>query len=416
MIAARTPAFWRATLALSLGSFLTFINLYTPQPLLPLFSQTWGVSPVDASLSVSLTTLTLSLSLLVYGPLSDAIGRRGIMLVTMTLTTLCSLAMALAPDFATLLALRTLQGLFIGGLLAVAMAYMGDEFERKAMILAIGLYISGNSLGGISGRLMSGAVASSCGWEASFLVTGCLSLVILIVFAWMLPPSRHFTSKPLRLAGLVKDLAGHARSPIIVVACLVGGLNFLVFINLYSYITYLLSAPPYNLSPAALGLLFLTYLSGTLTAGFSGRIVGGRSQPLAMVFGMLILMGGTLLTLTPRLEVIIAGMLINAVGFFFTHTQAAGWVNRNARQARASATSLYLMSYYGGASIGSFFLGPFWHWAGWLGVVAGALSMLGVGIGLASYLRWLECRGSGDGGALMSEPKDAESGRTTAEL
>ncbi|NEV63735.1 MFS transporter [Thiorhodococcus minor] len=404
MIAARTPAFWRATLALSLGSFLTFINLYTPQPLLPLFSQTWGVSPVDASLTVSLTTLTLSLSLLVYGPLSDAIGRRGIMLVTMALTALCSLAMAFAPDFTTLLALRTFQGLFIGGLLAVAMAYMGDEFERKALILAIGLYISGNSLGGISGRLISGAVASSWGWEASFLVTGCLSLAILTAFAWMLPPSRHFTPKPLRLIGLVKDMAGHATSPVILLACLVGGLNFLVFINLYSYITYLLSAPPYNLSPAALGLLFLTYLSGTLAAGFSGRIVGGRSQPLAMIGGILILMGGTLLTLVPRLEAIIAGMLINAVGFFFTHTQAAGWVNRSAHQARASASSLYLMSYYGGASIGSFYLGPFWHWMGWPGVVLGALLMLGAGVALAGYLRWLECRGGGDAGVLAAEP------------
>lgn len=393
MIIAHTPAFWRATLALSLGSLLTFANLYTPQPLLPLFSQTWGISPVDASLSVSLTTLTLSLSLLIYGPLSDAIGRRGIMLVTMTLTTLCSLAMAFAPDFATLLALRTLQGLFIGGLLAVAMAYMGDEFERKAMILAIGLYISGNSLGGISGRLISGAVASQWGWEASFLVTGSLSVVILIAFVWMLPPSRHFTPKPLRPRALVRDLAVHATNPIIFLACLVGGLNFLVFVNLYSYITYLLSAPPYGLSPAALGLLFLTYLSGTLAAGFSARVVAGRSQPLAMAAGILVLMGGTLLTLIPSLEAIIAGMLINAVGFFFTHSQAAGWVSRNATRARASATSLYLMSYYGGASIGSFYLGPFWHWGAWPGVVLGATLILWVGMGFALRLHVLERQG-----------------------
>ncbi|MBK1722473.1 MFS transporter [Thiocystis violacea] len=392
MIAAHTPAFWRATLALSLGSLLTFANLYTPQPLLPLFSQTWGVSPVDASLTVSLTTLTLSLSLLIYGPLSDAIGRRGIMLVTMTLTTLCSLAMAFAPDFGTLLALRAFQGLFIGGLLAVAMAYMGDEFERKAMILAIGLYISGNSLGGISGRLISGAVAASWGWEASFLVTGCLSLVILIAFAWMLPPPRHFMPKPLHPVALMRGLGGHAANPMISLACLVGGLNFLVFINLYSYITYLLSAPPYFLSPAALGLLFLTYLSGTLAAAFSGRVVGAGSQPLAMAAGILVLMAGTLLTLVPRLEAIIAGMLINAVGFFFTHAQAAGWVNRNARGARASASSLYLMSYYGGASIGSFYLGPFWHWLAWPGVVLGAILMLGVGLGVSLRLWVLERR------------------------
>ncbi|EGV33423.1 major facilitator superfamily MFS_1 [Thiorhodococcus drewsii AZ1] len=402
MIAARTPAFWRATLALSLGSLLTFANLYTPQPLLPLFSETWGISPVQASLTVSLTTLALSISLLVYGPLSDAIGRRGIMFVSMTLTTLCSLAMAFAPDFWSLLALRTVQGLVIGGLLAVAMAYMGDEFEHDAMVLAVGLYISGNSLGGISGRLISGGVASVWGWQGSFLVTGCLSLVILVIFIWMLPPSRGFRPKPLHPVAMLADLGRHLRNPVILLACLVGGLNFLVFINIYNYITYLLSAPPYNLSPALLGLLFLTYLSGTLAAGVSGRIVGTRSQPLAMVVGLLILISGTLLTLVPHLEAIILGMVINAIGFFFTHTQAAGWVSRKADGARASASSLYLMSYYGGASVGSFYLGPFWHWLGWDGVVLGAVIMLCVAIGVALGLRVLERR---DRAALPADPE-----------
>lgn len=409
MITTRTPAFWRATLALSLGSMLTFANLYTPQPLLPLFGAAWGVSATDASLTVSLTTLTLSLSLLVYGPLSDAIGRRGIMLVTMSLTTLCTLAMAFAPDFATLLTLRAVQGLFIGGLLAVALAYLGDEFEHEAMLLAIGIYISGNSLGGILGRLISGATASVWGWEASFLLTGVLSLAVLAVFAWMLPPSRGFRPKPLHPAAMLHDLGRHARNPLILFACLIGGLNFLVFINLYSYITFLLSAPPYHLSSFWLGLLFLTYLSGTLTAGISGRIVGRGSQPLAMAAGVLILMLGTLLTLIPRLEAIVAGMLINAIGFFFTHTQAAGWVSRRADGARASASSLYLMCYYGGASIGSFYLGPFWHWHGWPGVVTGAILMLSVALAFALRLRVYERRAP-VGAPVMAEAPEPSAG------
>lgn len=386
MIAAQTPAFWRATLALSLGSMLTFANIYIPQPLLPLLGAEWGISASNASLTISLTTFTLSLSLLIYGPLSDAIGRRGIMLVTMSVTTLCTLAMAFAPDFATLLTLRAVQGLFIGGLLAVALAYLGDEFEHTAMLLAVGIYISGNSLGGIIGRLISGATASVWGWEASFLLIGVLSLVILLLFAWMLPPSRQFTPKPLRPAAMLNDLRRHASNPLILYACLIGGLNFLVFINLYSYITFVLSAPPYNLSPFWLGFLFLTYLSGTLTAGFSGRIVGRGSQPLAMALGALIFMVGTLLTLIPRLDAIVAGMIINAIGFFFTHTQAAGWVSRRAMCARASASSLYLMCYYGGASIGSIYLGVFWRWQGWPGVVFGAILILAVAVGLALRL------------------------------
>lgn len=408
MIAARTPAFWRATLALSLGSMLTFANLYAPQPLLPLFSEAWDISATHAGLTVSLTTLTLSLSFLVYGPLSDALGRRGIMLVTMALTTLCTLAMAYAPDFTTLLTLRVVQGLFIGGLLAVALAYMGDEFEHRAMLLAVGIYISGNSLGGIMGRVVSGGTASAWGWPASFLVIGGLSLCILAAFALLLPPSRHFKPKALRPSALVDDLVRHARNPIIISACLVGGLNFLVFINLYSYITFLLSAPPYNLSPVWLGLLFLTYLSGTLTAGVSGRLVAGRSQPLMMAAGLLILVTGTLLTLMPQLEAIVIGMVINAIGFFLTQTQAAGWVSRKAETARASASSLYLLCYYGAASIGSFYLDPFWHRGGWHGVVWGSILILGLALAVALSLWGRERRGL-SGRTLEPEPQLTQS-------
>jgi len=115
MIESGTPAYWRATLALSLGSILIFANLYTPQPLLPLLRVGFGVTELQASLCVTISTLTLGLSLLIYGPLSDAIGRRPLMLVTMALATLCTLTIPLATDFSTLLALRALQGLFLGG-------------------------------------------------------------------------------------------------------------------------------------------------------------------------------------------------------------------------------------------------------------------------------------------------------------
>lgn len=392
MIQAHTTAFWRATLALAIGSFVIFGNLYTSQPLLPLLREAFGVSALAASLTVSVTTLTLGLSLLIYGPLSDALGRRPVMITTMALASLCALAIGYVSNFATLLVLRALQGLFLGGLPAVALGYMGDEFERRALLMAVGIYIAGNSLGGIGGRLLSGLVGTHWGWHSSFLVAAAASLGILLLFVWTLPPSRHFTPRPLRLRGMLADLGLHLRSPAILVACLIGGFNFFIFVNLYSYVTYLLSEAPYRLSPTWLGMLFLSYLSGTVVAAASGRLVGGRSQPLAMATGIGIIMAGTLVTLVPRLEAIIAGLFINAVGFFFAHTQAAGWISRHATRARASAHSLYLMCYYGGASLGGFYLGPYWHWQGWRGVVLGSLLVLAGTMTLAFWLRAWERR------------------------
>ncbi len=134
-------------------------------------------------------------------------------------------------------------------------------------------------------------------------------------------------------------------------------------------------------------MLFLTYLSGTVAATFSGRLVTRDAQPLAMAAGIGLLMLGTLLTLMPRLEAIICGLLINAFGFFLAHAQAAGWVSGHATRARASASSLYLVFYYAGASIGGFYLSPFWIWLGWPGVVIGALLGFSVSLMLALWLR-----------------------------
>ncbi|MGD8429908.1 MAG: MFS transporter [Ectothiorhodospiraceae bacterium] len=386
MIQAGTGPFWRATAALCLGSFMVFCNVYATQPLLPMLRDAFAVSPLQSSLSLSVTTLTLGASLLLYGPLSDALGRKPIMVTTMVLATLCTAGLTVVGSFPLLLALRALQGFCLGGLPAVAVAYMGDEFDRRAMLTAVGLYIAGNSLGGISGRVLSGAVADHWGWRTSFAALTVLSIVCVAVFARALPPSRQFRPRPLGIRQMGADLAGHLRDPAILPAYLAGGLNFFIFVNLYSYITYRLSAPPYSLSPGWLGLLFLTYLAGTLASAVSGRVLLRLTAPRAMAAGSVVMIAGSALTLTSPLPLVISGLAVNALGFFLAHSAASGWVGRSAQQARASASSLYLLFYYVGGSTGSFYLDPFWATGGWPAVVAAAIAVLIVTGGLAIYL------------------------------
>ncbi|WP_300273887.1 MFS transporter [Halomonas sp.] len=386
MIRMRTAAWWRATLALSLGSLLVFLNLYAPQPLLPDLREAYGVSTLVVGLVMSVATLALAASLLVFGPLSDAIGRGGIMRLTLFAAGVLSLALALAPNFETLLVLRTLQGFVLGGLPAVAIAWMGDEFEPDAMLAAVGLYIGANTLGGISGRVVGGGMAEIGGSTASFLAVGAITLVGVAVFWRLLPPSRGFTPRRFELAGALADLAAHLRTPALLAAYLLGGLNFLIFINQYSYLTFRLAEPPFELGATLLGLIFLTYLGGTLGSSLSGRLVRHLSQPACMVMGILILMAGTLVTLSDRLPVILAGLTINAFGFFVAHSMASSWVGRNARRARGSASALYLVFYYTGASLGVFWLEPFWGLGGWPGIALGSWLVLGVTLGIAVWL------------------------------
>lgn len=390
MIESHTPAFWRATLALCLGSFMIFANLYTTQPLLPMLAGEFGISPLQASWSLMAATLTLGLSLLIYGPLSDALGRRGIMILTMAGMTLTTLLLAWVESFTALIALRALQGFFLGGLPAVAIAYMGEEFNKRALILAVGFYISANSLGGISGRVIGGFGGETLGWSDTFLLMAMLNLVLLTVFVYLLPASTRFRARKLRLRRVTRNLARHLANPLLLLAYLIGGFNFFIFVNQYSYATFLLADAPYHLSPTLLGLLFLTYLAGTVSSAISGHVAGRLSQPLCMALGIGLMMMGSLITLIPHLHAIVAGFLFSAFGFFFTQSTASSWVSHKAEFAKASSSSLYLLFYYLGASLGGFYLDPFWHWLGWEGVVAGSLLVLSGTLWAALRLQRIE--------------------------
>ncbi|MEW8395486.1 MAG: MFS transporter, partial [Candidatus Thiodiazotropha sp.] len=187
MIASNTRPFWYATLALCIGSVMVFSNLYITQPLLPVLREAFEIDSLEATLSLSVATLSLGICLLFFGPLSDAIGRRVVILTTLLLLCLVTTATAFAVDYTDLLILRSLQGILIAGLPAAALAYMGEEFESKAMLVAVGLYIGANSLGGVSGRLVSGVVAAEWGWRSSFLFLGAFDLVCLLLVYWLLP-------------------------------------------------------------------------------------------------------------------------------------------------------------------------------------------------------------------------------------
>ncbi|QJQ95750.1 MFS transporter [Vreelandella populi] len=392
MIEAYSRAWWRATLALCLGSFIVFINLYVPQPLLPELRHTFGISTLAVSLVMSVATLTLAVALLVFGTLSDAIGRRGIMLITLVLAALCTLGLAFVPNYQSLLWLRALQGFVLGGLPAVAIAWMGDEFDKRALMLAVGLYISANTLGGIGGRIMGGVAAEFGGWQMSFLVVGGVSLVGMLLFWRLLPESRNFRPTPFQLRPALLSIAHHLRNPLLLAAYLIGGLNFLIFINQYSYITFRLSEAPYGLSTQWLGMIFLTYLGGTLGSALSGRVAQRLSQPACMMLGIGIFTLGTLVTLAPGLPLILIGLTINAFGFFLAHSMASSWVGRNAQTARGSASALYLVFYYIGASLGGFYLEPFWQVAGWQGIAVASWLVLAFTLGVAFWLRGRSAR------------------------
>lgn len=386
MIEANSSAYWRATLALCIGSFMIFANVYVTQPLLPTLAREFGVTALEASWTFTVTTLTLGLSLIVYGALSDALGRRGIMILTLAGVVACGVGLSLVQDYQGLLVLRALQGLMLGGLPAIAIAYMNDEYSPRALALAVGLYIGGNTLGGIGGRLIGGFVGDWLGWQGAFVAMAGVSTLCLLIFVVLLPKSSHFEPRPLRPAAMATAIASHLKNPTLLTAYLIGGLNFFIFINQYSYITFVLAEEPYHLPASLLGLLFLTYLTGTFGSAISGKVADYLPQTRAMSLGILVLMLGSLVTLSESIWLIVLGFFMNSFGFFFCHSTASSWVSRNATHAKASASSLYLLFYYVGASTGGFYLQPFWASWRWPGVILGSLLVLSFTLFLTTLL------------------------------
>lgn len=395
----------RATFAVCLGSFLVFANLYISHPLMPMLRTQFAITELQASWSLSLPLLTLGLSLLIYGPLSDAIGRRKIMLYTLIGGVLTSLLISQVTSYNQILLLRGIQGFLLGGLPALGIAYLSDHLPKQNLLSAVGYYISANSLGGVSGRIFSGWFADLGGWDLAFEMVALLSVLGLVAFYLLLPKQEQFEKSRLRLGTALGNLQQPLQNRLLLLAYLVGGGNFLVFSNQYSYLTYRLSEAPFSLPASLVGLLFLTYLSGSAGAAVSGRISQRLSVATSMIVGIVIMIIGLLLTLQPTLSWIILGLLICSFGFFLCHTMASSWVSSHGGKARASASALYLVAYYVGASVGSFYLDPLWQHFAWSGVIGGGVIILIITAIIAVYLRKQEKReASGDYPTATAKP------------
>ena len=360
----------RATLALFCAGFATFALLYCIQPLLPLLAKHYAVSAASSSLALSLTTLSLALCLLVSAALAESWGRKPVMAAALGLASLLGLACVLVESWHLLLFLRTLLGLALSGLPALAMAYVSEEFDPDSLPAAMGLYIGGTALGGMLGRLLSGLLSDLGGWQLALGGIASLGLLALVLFVWLLPASRHFKAQALSPRGLLANYRMHLGNPILRVLFLQGFLLMGGFVALFNYIGFRLAGAPFGLSSTFIGLLFVVYLAGIFSAGWAGRLVPRFGARRVLRGGVALMLLGVGLCATPWLFSIVVGLGVFTLGFFAAHAVASGQVGAHARGARAQASALYLCAYYLGSSVVGYGAGYVWDHAGWLQLMA----------------------------------------------
>jgi YNFM family putative membrane transporter len=386
----------RANVALFAAGFGAFSLLYCVQPVMPIFTEEFGVSPAASSLSLSLTTGTLAITIFITGFMSESWDRKTLISACLFIASVLTLLTSLSSSWMGLLAARSLVGIALGGVPAVAMAYAAEEARAGSSGFAMGLYIGGTALGGMAGRVITGVVAGFLSWRAAVGTVAVVGLMTSIGFWLLLPPSSHFTPQQslgfrVRVGMLSMNFRGIGLPWLYLTAFLLMG----SFVTIYNYASYRLVAPPYGLNESAIGAIFLLYLLGMIASPLFGRLADqfGRSPMLAVA--MLLMLSGVLLTTLQPLWAIIGGLALLTFGFFAGHSVASGWVGHIAPAAKGQAASLYLLAYYLGASVIGSFGGWYWAHEGWNGVATLVGILLLVGLAVVLRLALLRIPASG---------------------
>lgn len=384
-------------LAVAINGFCTFLNLYSPQALLPELGREFGASAAAISTIMTASTLAVALTAPVTGAIADMLGRKRVITFALFAVSLPTVMLTFAPDVHAIAVWRFVQGLFLPAIFAVTVAYIGDEWPPNEVAGVAGVYVTGSSIGGFAGRMVPGALADLIGWRPAFVVLAAMTLIAAVAILIILPQEKRFV----RSAGLRASLAQmlqHLRNPQLIATFAVGFGTLFNFIATFTYISFHLAGPPYNFSSTWLGALFFTYLGGTAMTPWTGRLIArfGRRNFVLRVIAVWI--AGALLLLSPSLALIIAGLVVCATCGMLCQSVSTGYIAVIAKQGRSSAVGLYVTCFYVGGSVGAFLPGLTWSSAGWPSVVAMLVAMQIIMACIVAFA-WAPDRARGSGRA-----------------
>ena len=377
-------------IGLAAAGVATFAQLYSVQGVLPGLAADLKISAAAAALAVSAATLGLAAAVIPWSAAADRFGRLPAMRLAITAAVVLGVLVPFSPDLPVLLILRFLEGAALGGIPAVALAYLSEEVSRVHAAVAAGSYVSGTTIGGLAGRIIAAPVAEAASWRAGVGAVALLAAAAAVVFMLTAPKQQGF--RPLRRTdpgpGLGGRLLLNLRNPRQVCLYLQGFLLMGGFVAVYNYLGFRLGAAPFLLPPSLASFLFLAYLAGTWSSRAAGTLAGrlaGRGGRRTVLLGAIAAMAaGLALTLVSWLPAVVIGLVVFTGGFFAAHSIASGWVPFLAGQGRAQSASLYNLFYYAGSSLLGWAGGIFFQAWGWGGLSAFVGVLLTAAAGVAA--------------------------------
>jgi predicted MFS family arabinose efflux permease len=367
-----------------------FLTLYAPQPILPLLADLFHASRVRISLLVTVSTIGVAIAAPFIGRIADRVGRKRVIVLSTLALGVTTLLAATSTTLGSLLFWRFLQGVATPGVFSVTTAYIHDEWPPHRAAVAISAYISGTVAGGFGGRVITGFATEHWGWQRAFVLLAAINLCVAAYLAARLPVESGFThagSGSFRPDSMSSSMVEHLRNSRLLGAYAVGFGVLFSQVAMFTYVTFHLAAPPFSLGPGPLGFIFVVYLAGVIVTPLAGRRVNREGHRRMLLYAALLTAIGAVMTLAPRLAVVIVGLGVYCSGVFISQSSATSFVGAAAKRNRALALGLYATFYYIGGTFGGSAPGWLWQAFGWTGCVALVVSVQAV-IAAVGWKAW----------------------------
>lgn len=378
----KSPSFVLKMTAMLIGVF-AFLQVYSIQSILPVLMMDFHASEVQVGMAVGATVMAVSIMSPFLGMLSDAIGRKSLIVGALFFLAIPTALIANSQNVETLTVWRFLQGLSVPGITVVTIAYLGEEFKGHAVAELMSYYVSGSVLGGFSGRFILGHLHEWIGWRMAYYVMAVLTIAGALWVAKTLPASQHFVPSP-KFRDSIKTLSNHVTNRYVVSASLLGFCVLFSLVGCFTFINLHLAKAPYHLTTGQLANIFTVYLIGVVITPLSTKIIHRFGSVRTIIMAVTLSMLGVLLTLSQPFWLVLIGISIMSSGVFITQSATIGYIATNVHHGRSLASGIYYMGYYAGGTVGAWLCGIAYAHGQWQMTVWTLLAMQVIALLIAS--------------------------------
>lgn len=370
-----TRNYKRAVFAMLAAGLATFNGLYCTQALLPTMTAELGITPTESALTVSAATGMLAVCIVPASILSEKFGRGRVLFLSLSLAIVVGLILPLVPNITALIVLRGLQGALLAGTPAVAMTWLSEEIHPKDIGHAMGIYIAGNTVGGLMGRMIPAGLLEITHWQNALLGSAVAALIFGVIMVVLLPRQRKFSPKSINVRHEFSAMAGHWKNPRLSLLFLTAFLGMGTFVSLYNYLGFRM-IEQFGLSEVLVGAVFLMYLAGTWSSTQAGNLRKKIGNGPTVIFLSVTMMASLAIMAINNLWVTLVALFVFTAAFFALHSSASGWIGLIATSDRAEASSMYLFCYYVGSSVIGWLSGFVFTYLPWQAFIGWLLALL----------------------------------------